>query len=337
MNAKQRVFSGIRPTGEVHLGNYFGALRNWVDIVDKYDCIYAVVDYHALTTPFDPREMPQQVFNTMASLMAIGLSPDRCSLIVQSDVPEHAELAWVLSCIAPLGQMERMTQFKEKAQQDPENINLGLLAYPALMSADILIYQAEVVPVGDDQVQHLELARDLARKFNNLYGEKLPEPEYMLTPTPRITGLDGKRKMSKSLGNHISLFEEPDSLRKKMMSAVTDENRKRRSDPGNPDICNIYALHNIFSEQETIDHVNQECRVAGIGCVDCKKMLLNNLEPFIEPYRNRYQELQTNTGEVYDAMAAGAERCRPIAQETVQNVKDCLGIGGNTRKPADKT
>ncbi|MBI1388290.1 MAG: tryptophan--tRNA ligase [bacterium] len=326
---KKRVFSGIRPTGEFHLGNYFGALRTWVDLVENYECIYSVVDYHAITTPFDPKEMPLTIFNSMASLLAIGLSPENCSLMLQSDVPEHTELAWVLSCIAPLGQMERMTQFKEKSQQSPENINLGLLSYPALMASDIIVYRAQAVPVGDDQVQHLELTRDLTRKFNNQYGEFFPDPEPILSKTPRLMGLDGKSKMSKSLGNHISLFEQPDVLQKKVLTAVTDENRKRRSDPGNPDICNIFALHNIFSSAEEVETVNRECRTAGIGCVDCKKMLLTHVEPFIAPFRDRYTELQNKPAEVHEAFQEGAKRCRPIARETVDGVKQRMGLGSH--------
>ncbi len=324
---RKRIFSGIRPTGDIHLGNYFGALRNWVELMDKYEAIYGVVDYHALTTPFEAERMPQQVFNTLATMIAVGLNPERCILMVQSDVPEHTELAWILSCLAPLGQMERMTQFKEKSQQAVEDINLGLLAYPALMAADILIYRAEVVPVGDDQIQHLELSRDLARKFNNLYGEYFPEPQPLLTHTPRIMGLDGKSKMSKTLNNHISLFEEPDTLRQKIMTAVTDENRKRRSDPGNPDICNIFSLHKVFSEEDEIQMVNRECRSAGIGCVDCKKMLLKHLEEFIAPFREKYKQLHEQPEEVHEIAREGAKRCRPMAQETLEEVKSRLGIG----------
>lgn len=324
---KKRVFSGIRPTGEIHLGNYFGAIRNWIDLMDEYDCVYGVVDQHALTTPFDPVRLREVTFNTMSALMAAGLDPRRCHLMVQSHIKEHTELAWILSCIAPLGQMERMTQFKEKSQQSPENINLGLLAYPALMAADILVYRADAVPVGEDQIQHLELTRDLARKFNNAYGEYFVEPEYILSPTPRIMGLDGQSKMSKSLNNHISLFEEPESLKQKIMTAVTDVNRKRRSDPGNPDICNIYSLHKIFSSPEEVEMVNRECRIAGIGCVDCKKMLLGNIEPSIAPFRERYHELQNNPAQVFDAVEEGENYVKPIAEETLEDVKSRLGLG----------
>lgn len=323
----KRVFSGIRPTGEFHLGNYFGALRTWVDLMERYDCVFGVVDYHAITTPFEAAELPGTVFNSLAGLMAAGIDPNRCKLVVQSDIPEHTELAWILSCLAPLGQMERMTQFKEKAQQIREEINLGLLSYPALMAADILVYRSEAVPVGDDQIQHLELTRDLARKFNNAYGEFLPEPQPILSKTPRIMGLDGKSKMSKSLNNHISIFEEAEPLRQKIMTAVTDENRKRRSDPGNPDICNIFSLHKIFSTEAEIETANRECRTAGIGCVDCKKMLLPHMEAFIAPFRDRYRELRNNPDEVRQAAEAGAAKARPIARETLAGVKSRMGIG----------
>jgi len=324
--SQPRIFSGIRPSGGIHIGNYFGALRNWIELQNSYDCVYGVVDYHALTTPFDPDTMPQLRFDMMAALLAAGLDPGRCNLIFQSDIQEHTELAWILSCLAPLGQMERMTQFKDKSQQSPENINLGLLSYPALMAADILIYRAEAVPVGEDQVQHLELTRDLARKFNNAYGEFFPEPEALLTETPRIMGLDGKSKMSKTLNNHISLFEPSDTLQQKIMTAVTDENRKRRSDPGNPDVCNIFSLHKIFSTPEEVAMIGRECRVAGIGCVDCKKILLSHMEPFIAPLRDKYQELQNDPDVVYGIADQGAHRCRPIAQETMEGVRERLGI-----------
>ena len=263
----------------------------------------------------------------MAALIASGLTPDKCSLVFQSDINQHTELAWILSCIAPLGLMERMTQFKEKSQQTTQdNVNLGLLAYPALMAADILVYRAEAVPVGEDQVQHLELTRDLARKFNNAYGEYFPEPQPILSQTPRLMGLDGKSKMSKTLNNHISLFEEADSLNKKIMTAVTDENRKRRSDPGDPDICNIFSLHKIFSTAEEVEMINRDCRTAGIGCVDCKKILLGHAEPFICPFREKYHELAAKPDMVYDAARDGAARCQPIAKETMDNVKERLGI-----------
>jgi tryptophanyl-tRNA synthetase len=324
---KKRIFSGIRPTGEIHLGNYFGALATWVRLMDDYECIFGVMDSHALTTPFDPQQQPEMTFNTLAALMAVGLEPSRCHLMIQSEVKEHTELTWMLSCIAPLGQMERMTQFKDKSQQNPENITLGLLSYPALMAADILVYRAEAVPVGEDQVQHLELTRDLARKFNNAYGEYFPEPQPILSQTPRIMGLDGKSKMSKTLNNHISMFEQPEPLRQKIMTAVTDENRKRRSDPGNPDICNIFSLHKIFSTQEEVEMVNRECRTAGIGCVDCKKLLLTHMEEFIAPHRDRFQQLQSNPEELYQAAEAGANYCRPIAEETVEGVKSRIGLG----------
>lgn len=324
--SKKRVFSGIRPTGEIHIGNYFGALRNWVAIQENYDCIYGVVDYHALTTPFEASEMPKLIFDMLAALLACGIDPEKSNLIVQSNIQEHTELAWILSCIAPLGLMERMTQFKDKSQQSPENINLGLLAYPALMAADILIYRADAVPVGEDQVQHLELTRDLARKFNNTYGEYFPEPEALLTQTPRLMGLDGKAKMSKSLNNHISMFEPADSLRQKIMTAVTDENRKRRNDPGDPDICNVFSLHNIFSQQEEVETINRECRTAGIGCVDCKKILHGHMEEFLCPFRDRYQDLQKKPDTVYQIAEKGSQHGSIIARETMGEVKKRMGI-----------
>ncbi len=330
--SKKRIFSGIRPTGEIHLGNYFGALRNWVQLMDEYDCIFGVVDYHAITTPFDANELPRLCLETMAALIAVGLDPERCTLMYQSDVPEVTELAWIFSCIAPLGQMERMTQFKEKAQQTPENINLGLLSYPALMAADILVYRSDAVPVGEDQVQHLELTRDLARKFNNAYGDYFPEPLPLLTQTPRIMGLDGKSKMSKTLDNDISLFEEPDSMRQKIMTAVTDENRKRRTDPGDPNVCNIFSLHKLYSADEEIAMIDKECRVAGIGCVDCKKILVGHMEESLSPFRECYNNLLDKPERVFETTAEGAKRCQPIARETIYEVKSRMGLGTHLNK-----
>ncbi|MDP7126760.1 MAG: tryptophan--tRNA ligase, partial [Candidatus Marinimicrobia bacterium] len=236
---KKRLFSGIQPSGEVHIGNYLGAIKNWTSLLDKYDCIFSIVDYHAITVEYDPAEMQKMIINAAATNIAAGLDPDRCIIFVQSQVPEHTELTWILNTLTPMGHLERMTQFKDKAGQNEKNVNVGLFDYPVLQTADILLYKGSAVPVGDDQVQHIELSREIARKFNSRYGKLFPEPQHILSNAPRIMGLDGKNKMSKSMNNYISLIEDPEAIWKKLSRAVTDENRKRRDDPGNPDICNV--------------------------------------------------------------------------------------------------
>ncbi len=270
---KKRLFSGIQPSGEVHIGNYLGAIKNWISLLDDYDCIFSIVDYHAITVEYDPGEMQKRIINAAATNIAAGLDPDRCIIFVQSQVPEHTELTWILNTLTPMGILERMTQFKDKARQNEKNINVGLFDYPVLQTADILLYKGCAVPIGEDQVQHVELSREIARKFNTRYGELFPEPQHLLSNAPRIMGLDGKNEMSKSMNNYISLIEEPDVIWKKLSRAVTDENRKRRDDPGNPDICNVYTLHKYFSTDSERDRINKECRTAEIGCVDCKKIL----------------------------------------------------------------
>lgn len=268
---KKRLFSGIQPSGEVHIGNYLGAIKNWVGMIDRYDCIFCIVDYHAITVEYDPKEMQNRIINAAAVNIAAGLDPNKCILFVQSHVPEHTELAWILNTVTPMGHLERMTQFKDKAKQHRDNINAGLFTYPVLQAADILVYKAEAVPIGEDQVQHIELAREIARKFNSRYGEIFPDPKEILSDAPRIMGIDGKTKMSKSRDNYISLVESSESIWKKLSTAVTDENRKRRTDPGNPEICNLFTLHKHYSSIEQIERINRECRTAEIGCVECKK------------------------------------------------------------------
>ncbi len=323
---KKRLFSGIQPSGEVHIGNYLGAIKNWTTLLDNYDCIFSIVDYHAITVEYDSGEMQKRIINAAATNIAAGLDPDRCIIFVQSQVPEHTELTWILNTLTPMGILERMTQFKDKARQNEKNINVGLFDYPVLQTADILLYKGCAVPIGEDQVQHVELSREIARKFNTRYGELFPEPQHILSNAPRIMGLDGKNKMSKSMNNYISLTEEPEAIWKRLSRAVTDENRKRRDDPGNPDICNVFTLHKYFSTGSELERINNECRSAEIGCVDCKKILSDNMIKELEPVREKSLELINNPGLVTDALNTGAQKCQKIAKETMSEVRSLMGL-----------
>lgn len=321
-----RIFSGIQPTGDIHIGNYLGAISNWVRLIPQYDCIYCVVDYHAITIEYNPADMPAAILDTAMMGIACGLDPSRCTLFVQSHVPETTELAWIFSTITSFGALERMTQFKDKSSQHQQNINAGLFTYPVLQAADILLPRADAVPVGDDQSQHLELTREIARRFNNLYGETFPEAQTLFSPAPRIMGLDGQSKMSKSKGNYIAMKDEPAAIRRKLAVAFTDPNRKRRSDPGNPDVCNIFTLHNSFSSQDEIAMVDTECRRAGIGCVDCKKILADNMITEFMPIQGTYNDLSARPDDVRDALAKGAGRVRTLAGDTMNEVKQKMGL-----------
>jgi len=323
---KKRLFSGIQPSGEVHIGNYLGAIKNWIKLIDQYECIFCIVDYHAITIEYDSNEMQKRIFNAAAVNIAAGLDPEKCTVFVQSSVPEHTELAWILNTVTPIGHLERMTQFKDKAKQHRENINAGLLIYPVLQAADILVYKGVAVPVGEDQVQHIELAREIARKFNMRFGDTFPDPKEILSDAPRIMGLDGKTKMSKSKGNYISLVESPESIWKKLSTAVTDENRKRRKDPGNPEICNIFSLHKLFSTKEQIDRINSVCRTAEIGCIECKKILAENIANALAPIREKYEQLSNNPDAVWEILHNGAKKCKQMAEETMGEVKNNMGL-----------
>jgi len=322
----ERVFSGMQPSGELHIGNYLGALKNWVELQERYPCIFAVVDLHALTQPYEPREMPQRIREMVLGWLAAGLDPDRCTIFVQSTVPEHAELAWVLNTVAPMGLLERMTQFKDKAKKQPESVNVGLFDYPVLQAADIVLYKADGVPVGEDQVQHIEFTRDIVGKFNNRYGPVFPMPQAILSRAPRVMGLDGERKMSKSLGNHISLNDPPDVVWSKLAPAKTDVRRKRRSDPGVPEDCNIFSYHRFFSSEEEQRWAAEGCRTAGIGCRECKKVVAKNISAVIEPMRRRRAEIERRPGRVEEILAVGTERLLPIARETMEDVRERLGL-----------
>jgi tryptophanyl-tRNA synthetase len=322
----KRVFSGIQPSGDIHLGNYLGAIRNWVAIQGSLDCIYCIVDYHAITVEYDRLAMAGRMLELASGLLACGLNPEKSSIFVQSAVPAHTELAWIFNCVTPMGELSRQTQFKSKSEQHLDNINAGLFTYPVLQAADILLYKASRVPVGQDQEQHLELSREIARRFNARFGEVFPEPRTLFTSTPKILGLDGQSKMSKSVNNTINVDEDPETARKKLAGAFTDPNRKRRTDPGNPEICNIFTLHGFFTVEETRREIDGGCRSAGLGCVDCKKLLHEQMTAHFAPIRQRWASYRETPDQVQDILAEGAKRCRRIAGETMAEVRDKLGF-----------
>jgi len=322
-----RVFSGIQPTGVIHLGNYFGALVNWVAMQDEgHECFFSIVNQHAITQPQKKEDLEKNTLEVAATLYAVGLDPEKSTIFVQSDVPAHAQLAWVFNCLAPLGQMERMIQFKEKSEKNPSAVNLGLFAYPVLQAADVLLYKTECVPVGIDQAQHLELTRDIARKFNNAYTELFPEPETLHTKTTKILGLDGHSKMSKSLDNYIGLAEPSEVIWEKIRTAATDPARVRKTDPGNPFICNIYKLHTLFSQQKDVDYIVEGCQTAGIGSVDCKKILFQNIDAHLTPIRDRYNEHMSNPKRLKELLKMGAERAQNVANQTLEEVYEAVGF-----------
>jgi len=322
---KKRIFSGARPTGRQHLGNYLGALQNWVNLQDEYDCIYCIVDIHALTSLEDTGGLQKNIHDMMLDWLAIGLDPQRNILFVQSHVPEVMELHTLLGMITPLSWLLRVPTFKDKAKIQPQNINYGLVGYPVLMTADIVLYKAETVPVGEDQLPHLELAREIARRFNNLFGYTFPEPEAKLTSFPLILGLDGKEKMSKQLGNDIELALSDEETVERVMTAVTDPARRYRNDPGHPEICNIYRLHGYFSPFR-LDEIAEQCRTAKIGCVECKTLLAQEINFTLKPFRERQATLVGNPQYIADILADGAERARVIARETLREVKQRMGL-----------
>jgi tryptophanyl-tRNA synthetase len=324
------VFSAIQPTGELHLGNYVGAIRNWVVLQSQsqYRCVFAIADYHALTQDYDVKAMSRRVHEMVIDILALGIDPDKSLLFLQSMVPEHTELCWVFNNVTGFGDLERMTQFKDKAEHQPDNVNVGLFDYPVLQAADILLYKSDLVPVGQDQVQHIELARRIARSFNHRWGKVFPECEAQLTNLPKLLGLDGKAKMSKSLGNHVPLavFGNDKALRKLLARAVTDEKRVTREDPGNPDDCNVYTMHKQFSSDADLAWVREGCTTAAIGCVDCKGKLADNLEAHFADYVARRAELVANPTRVTDILVAGAEKARTIAKRTMGEVRAKLGL-----------
>ncbi len=325
-----RIFSGIQPSGELHIGNYLGAVKNWVALQAQYESFFCVVDYHAITASFAPEDLRRRTREMAASLLAAGLDPERCTLFVQSRVPEHTELQWIFNTLTPLGELERQVAFKEKAARQ-EQVMAGLFNYPILQAADILLYLADRVPVGEDQVQHLELSRVIARNWNSRFAPEgepyFPEPQPALTPIRRVVGLDGNTKMSKSLNNTIGLLETPDEIWAKLRPAVTDPARVKKTDPGNPDNCPVvFGLHRAFSPPATVAEVETNCRSAAWGCVDCKKALFEHMNAELTPIRTRAQALAEQPSLVDAALDAGAGKARTVARQTMAHVKDRMGL-----------
>jgi tryptophanyl-tRNA synthetase len=321
----KRVFSGARPTGRQHLGNYLGAILNYVKLQDEYECVYCIVDIHALTTLTETGKLQYNIREMLLDWLAAGLDPEKSIIFVQSHVPEVTELHTYFSMVTPLGWLLRVPTFKEKARQQPENVNYGLVGYPVLMAADITLYKAEVVPVGEDQLPHLELSREIVRRFNGIFGETFPEPRAKLSYFPNVVGLDGKEKMSKSLDNHIELALTPEETAKKIMTAVTDPARQRRTDLGHPDVCNVYKLHEYFNESQK-DDIAEKCRTAQIGCVDCKKLLAVRINDYLAPFRERRTKLEANPEYLKEVLENGARRAQVIARNTITEVKQRMGL-----------
>jgi tryptophanyl-tRNA synthetase len=322
---KKRVFSGVRPTGSLHLGNYLGAVKNYVALQDEYECVYCIVDLHALTTLEETSKLKDNINNVLLDLLAAGLDPKKSIIFVQSHVPEVAELFTLMGMVTPLSWLLRVPTFKEKVRMQPHNVNYGLVGYPVLMTSDIVLYKAEVVPVGEDQLPHLELAREIVRRFNEHFGPTFAEPQAKLTTFPLVVGLDGKDKMSKSLNNHIELAATAEETRKKVMTAVTDPARKLRTDFGHPEVCNVYKLQQNVNPLR-VESLAEECRTAKIGCVDCKKLLAEAINTELAPLRQRRAELAARPEYIREVMADGAERARTIARQTLSEVKQKMGL-----------
>ena len=328
MNQKKRILSGMRPTGPLHLGNLHGALSNWIELQEQYDCFFFIADWHALTSDYeDTSSIAANVRNMMIDWLSVGLSPEKCTLFVQSHIKEHAELFLILSMITPVPWLERNPTYKDQIVQlsNKDLSTFGFLGYPVLQAADIIIYKAFGVPVGVDQVPHVEITREIARRFNYLYGKVFPEPEAILTKTPKILGLD-RRKMSKSYDNAIYLFEKSDDISSKVSRMITDPQRARKNDPGNPEVCNVFEFHKLYSDKTTVDTVNKECRTAGIGCVECKKMMAKNLIRALEPIRGKREYYEGRPELLDEIIAAGSNKARKIARKTMEEVKSVVKV-----------
>jgi tryptophanyl-tRNA synthetase len=322
--ARPRTFSGIQPSGVVHLGNDLGAIRNYVRLQDEYEAIYCIVDFHALTSTHDADVLRQRTREMAASLIALGLDPDRCALFVQSHRPEVTELMWLFATVTPVSWLQRTPTYKEKRESQPDDVNHGLLTYPVLQAADIVLYKASLVPVGRDQAAHLELSREIVRAFNSRYGDTFPEPQAVYTEAPVVLGTDGVRKMSKSVGNTIDILASPDTIRRQVMSMVTDTQRILRTDPGRPEVCNVCQLHRHFGDDyETIWEGE---RTARTGCVDTKRLLADRIIERYATARERYADLMASPDEVDAILADGAERIRPIAEATLAEVRSRMGL-----------
>ena len=323
-SSTKRVLSGMQPSGRMHIGHYFGALQNYIRMQDEYEAFYFVADLHALTTFDRPEELWPNVTAMVADWIAAGIDPDKATIFVQSHVPEVTELHWILSTTTPLSWLERVPTFKEKSEQHPDNVNYALLGYPVLQAADILLYDAEKVPVGEDQLAHLELTREIARRFNHKHGRVLREPKAELTATPRVMGLDGTNKMSKSRDNYIPMTGDPDEIRRLVTKAVTDVDRPFRKDPGHPENCNVCQLHKVFSPDW--EEIWEGERTARTGCVDVKKLLAERVIEFFAPIRARRQEIDRREGYVEEVLEAGSRRARGVAQETLGRIKEAIGL-----------
>jgi len=324
---KGRVFSGARPTGRQHIGNYFGAISNYVKLQEDYECVYCIVDLHALTTLETTKDLRQNTLEMAWDWLAAGMDPQKSIIFVQSLVPQVTELHTLLSMVTPLGKLTDLPTFKEKVRENPHNVNYGLVGYPVLMSADILLYKATVVPVGIDQSSHIEFAREAVRSFNFRYNTTaLLEPQAKFTEFPKIMGIDGVNKMSKSLNNDIEIAATADETSARVMQMVTDPARQRRSDPGNPDVCNVYSMHKIFTPKEKVEEINIECRRAGIGCVDCKKILAANMNAYFAPIRAKREELAKDADSTWDMLRDGAKRASEIAEATMVEVRKAIDL-----------
>jgi tryptophanyl-tRNA synthetase len=333
---RKRGLSGMRPTGKLHLGNYVGALANWVRMQDEYQCFFMVADWHALTTDYaDTSRVKENSIEVALDWLAAGLDPEKCVIFIQSHVAAHAELHLLFSMITPLGWLERVPTYKEQRENitDKDLGTYGFLGYPVLQAADILIYKADVVPVGEDQVAHVELTREIARRFNGFYGDVLPEPQSLLTVAPKLPGTDG-RKMSKSYGNTILLTDPEPVVRQKLKTMVTDPARVRRSDPGNPDVCPVGDLHKIFSDAATLEKVYAGCRSASIGCIECKSWAADALVQLLSPMQERRKKFEENPRLAWDILEAGTERARQVAAETMDGVRDAMGMSLAYEPPA---
>ena len=322
----RRIFSGIQPSGELHLGNYLGAVKNWVKMQHEHECFICIVDYHAITQPYEADMLEARTIQMAVGLLAAGIDPERTVLFVQSHVPEHTELAWVFTTVTPVGELERMTQFKDKSRRQ-ESVLAGILNYPVLQAADVLLYKADLVPVGEDQEQHIELMREIARKWNTRYAAGFfPEPQAKLTSGGRILGLDGQSKMSKSLGNTVGMLDDPDDIWQRLRPAVTDPARVKKTDPGTPERCNIYSLHGHFSSSSEVEHVAAQCRSAGWGCIDCKRIVADNIAEEFAPIREKASELTACPEKVRDILGDGAERASVVARATISGVRKSMGF-----------
>lgn len=328
MSVKKRILSGMRPTGRLHIGHFLGALVNWVKLQDEYECFYEVASWHALTDHLDTSDFQDNIFYMVRDWLAVGIDPEKSVIFLQTDVPEHAELHLLLSMLTPVPWLERCTTFKEKVRDmrlGKSDISYGLLGYPILQAADILIYKADTVPVGEDQMPHLELTREIARRFNFHYDAIFPEPKGLLTPTPKLVGLDGQKKMSKSCDNYIALDETHESIAKKVQTMFTDPKRIRLSDPGHPEKCNLYTYYTLFAESGISAALLSDCEHSRVGCTDCKKKLAGYIEKYLEPIQEKQKKWTRE--KVREILEEGARRARSIARSTMEEVRRAMNIG----------